>query len=186
MRGPGTASTSVIGPSMYRTMSTLCVPLSISTPPPLIARVGVPARAHVHDAGERVLQHQRRADRAGVDHLPRSNDVVDEAELRGHREEHAVLGRRPRHPDGAFEVDAEGLLAKDGSRPRCQIDRDRRVRDRRCRDDDGVAQAGLARDPDATGTPWHQPLRPSPRRRHDRHPRPRQGGPTVRISIAAA
>ena len=49
------------------TMSTEWVPLSISTPPPLTRRVGVPAPAHVHRRGEGVLQRDDVAEGARGD-----------------------------------------------------------------------------------------------------------------------
>ena len=88
-RLPSTAMTSAIGPRKYRTMSTECVPLSMSTPPPRDRRVRVPAPRHVDPRREHVLEQDELAEDPRTDDLTGADHVVDEAELRRHGERDA-------------------------------------------------------------------------------------------------
>ncbi len=131
-------------------MSTLWVPLSIRTPPPLTAGFGVPAAGHVHHAGEHVLEHQGRADLAREDHFPGRDDIVREAELRRHGEEYPGLLGGADHLARGLEIDAQGLFAENRKALPDQVDDDAGMGDGRGRDDHRVTARAWPQDPDAT------------------------------------
>ena len=107
------------------------------------ARVGVPAAGHPLPAGERVLEHDRRADGTVVDHRARPGDVGHVAELRRHHQQPVGLVGSLDELAGGLDAECERLLAQDVVPAVEQVDGDLGVRRRRRADDGRIEVDGI-------------------------------------------
>ncbi len=74
--------------------------------------VAVPAARHVDIPGEGVVEQQDLAQVTVGHHAPGDLDVVDEAELRCHRQQAVAVGRGLEHGAGRRQVDGQRFLAE--------------------------------------------------------------------------